>query len=115
MARASRTDASTGRPRQPCSSSSLMRSRSGATPSAQDCTSAPPDRMIAGGVRLSHPARRSRRLAAAADALDLLVERLILLAERIVRVAQVLLAGHVADARLPMTDGRRRQRTRRLS
>src|SRR3954454_6261592 len=112
MARASRTDASTGRPRQPCSSSLLTRSRSGATPSALGCTSAPPDRTIAGGVRLSHPARFPRRLAAAADALDLLVERLIFLAEGIVRVAQVLLAGHIGDARLAVAHGCQRRRSR---
>src|SRR5947207_6041822 len=47
-----------------------------------------------------------RALAAAADALDLAVERRVFLAQRVVRVVQILLAGHVADARLAMTDRR---------
>jgi len=37
--------------------------------------------------------------ATAADALDLAVEGCVFLAERIVRVAEILLAGHIADAR----------------
>ena len=61
----------------------------------------------------SRPARRrSCGLAAAADALDLLVERRVFLVHGIVRIAQILLARHVAGARLAMTDGRLRQRSR---
>ena len=48
----------------------------------------------------------SRALAAAADALDLAVESPVFLAQRIVRVAQVLLAGQIGGARLPVTDRR---------
>src|SRR6266702_5437124 len=51
-----------------------------------------------------------RRLATAADALDLLVERRVFLVHGIVRVAQILLVRHVARTRLAMTDWRLRQR-----
>jgi len=53
---------------------------------------------------------RPSALAAAADALDLAVEGCVFLAERIVRVAQVLLVGHVAGARLAMANRRRYRR-----
>ena len=46
------------------------------------------------------------RLAAAADALDFAVEGGVFLAQGIVRIAQVFLAGHIADARLAMADRR---------
>ena len=57
-----------------------------------------------GGHATSHASAIS--LAAAADALDLAVEGCVFLAQRIVRVAQVLLVGHIACAWLAMTDRR---------
>src|SRR6266550_3244033 len=58
--------------------------------------------------------RTDKALAAAADALDLLVESRVFLAERIVRIAQVLFVGHVADARLAMTNRRFNRRLVRI-
>ena len=46
------------------------------------------------------------RPAAAADALDLAIEDGVLLAQRIVRIVQVLRRGHVAGARLAVADRR---------
>src|SRR5947199_6007121 len=55
-----------------------------------------------------------RALAAAADALDLLVEGGVFLAERVVRIAQVFFVRHVADTRLTMTDRRLSRRLVRI-
>ena len=57
-----------------------------------------------GGHATSHGSAIS--LAAAADALDLAVEGCVFLAQRVVRIAQVLLVGHIAGAWLPMADRR---------
>src|SRR6478752_2307460 len=55
-----------------------------------------------------------RRLTAAANALDLLVEGRIFLAQRIVRIAEIFFAGHVAGARLTVTDRRLDRRLSRI-
>src|SRR5215472_2614693 len=123
MGRVSRTAASTGKPANRCWTFWPIRSRTGERHGAATSANAWPEgearsfetttvslrsrlreyhRVAVGdGSRFAPDRSRS---AAAADALDLLVERRVFLAYRIVRVTQVLFVRHVARARLTMAD-----------
>src|ERR1700736_6056101 len=95
MVRASPTAALTGRRRYRSWSGWPTRSRQGGICRAATSGSGRPDPIDASGV-----------LAAAANALDLCIERGVLAVDGIVRIAQVLLRRHLIGARLAVADRR---------